>query len=53
MPIKIAGKLRGTNPGEQLQLEQKRFKMRQDRSRNKIKSREDYAQNKLNMEENL
>jgi len=53
MPIKIAGKLRGTNPGEQLMLEQKRFKARQDRSRNKIKPQEEHVQNKFNMEENL
>jgi hypothetical protein len=31
MAIKIHGKLRGQSPGEQLKLERKRFKARQER----------------------
>jgi len=53
MTIKIAGKLRGESPEEQYALERKRFNMRQNYSKRKIKPQEDNVQTKFNMEENL
>ena len=53
MAVKIAGKLRGESASEQYGLEKKRFNMRQENRKPKIKNDDDPTQNKFNMEENL